>query len=54
MEYIQKVGYLQNSGFKQLFPMVSEDTVLNELKYLIKHGLIKKTGSTKGAKYVRV
>lgn len=53
MEYIQKVGYLQNSGFKQLFPMVSEDTVLNELKYLIKHGLIKKSGSTKGAKYIR-
>jgi Fic family protein len=53
MEYIQKVGYLQNSGFKQLFPMVSEDTVLNELKYLIKHGLVKKSGSTKGAKYIR-
>ncbi len=53
MEYIQKVGFLQNNGFKQLFPMVSEDTVLNELKYLIKHGLLKKQGSTKGAKYVR-
>jgi Fic family protein len=54
IEYIQKVGYLQNNGFKQLFPMVSEDTVLNELKYLIKNGLIKKSGSTKGAKYIRV
>ena len=53
MEYIQKAGYLQNNGFKQLFPMVSEDTVLNELKYLIKQGLIKKSGSTKGAKYIR-
>ena len=53
MEYIQQVGYLQNSGFKSLFPMVSEDTVLNELKVLIKHGLIKKQGSTKGAKYIR-
>jgi cell filamentation protein, protein adenylyltransferase len=54
IEYIQKVGYLQNSGFKQLFPMVSEDTVLNELKYLIKHSLIKKVGSTKAARYIRV
>lgn len=54
IEYIQKMGYLQNSGFKQLFPMVSEDTVLNELKDLIKNGLIKKSGSTKGAKYIRV
>ena len=53
IEYIQKVGYLQNNGFKQLFPMVSEDTVLNELKYLLKHGLIKKVGSTKAARYMR-
>jgi len=53
IEYIQKTGYLQNSSFKQLFPMVSEDTVLNELKYLLKHGLIKKSGKTKGAKYIR-
>lgn len=52
IEYIQKAGYLQNNAFKQLFPMVSEDTVLNELKSLITHGLIKKQGSTKGAKYV--
>jgi len=52
IEYIQKTGYLQNNGFRQLFPMISEDTVLNELKYLIKHGIVKKQGSTKGAKYV--
>lgn len=52
IEYIQKTGHLQNSGFKQLFPMVSEDTVLNELKALIKQGLIRKQGSTKGAKYI--
>lgn len=52
IEYIQGAGYLQNSGFKVLFPFVSEDTVLNELKYLLKHGILKKTGSTKGAKYV--
>ncbi len=52
IEYVQKTGYLQNNGFKTLFPFVSEDTVLNELKYLIKHGIIKKQGSTKGAKYI--
>ena len=52
IEYIQETGYLQNSGFKQLFPFVSEDTVLNELKSLINHGLLKKTGVTKSAKYV--
>lgn len=52
IEYIQKIGYLQNKAFESLFPMVSEDTILNELKGLIKEGLIKKSGSTKGARYV--
>ncbi len=52
IEYIQGAGYLQNSAFKQLFPFVSEDTVLNELKSLIQSGLIRKSGKTKAAKYV--
>ena len=52
VEYIQKTGYMQNQVFKTLFPMVSEDTVLNELKALVKNGIIKKSGSTKGAKYI--
>ena len=52
IEYIQETGYLQNSAFRQVFPMVSEDTVLNELKGLIKARLVKKTGKTKAAKYV--
>lgn len=52
IEYIQKTGYLQNKAFEQLFPMVSEDTILNELKVLLKSGIIKKQGVTKGAKYV--
>lgn len=52
IEYIQKTGYLQNQVFRQLFPMISEDTILNELKYLISNGIIKKQGATKAAKYV--
>jgi len=52
IEYIQKVGYLQNQAFEGLFPMVSEDTILNELKGLVKSGIIKKQGVTKGAKYI--
>jgi Fic family protein len=50
IEYIQETGYLQNQAFRTLFPMVSEDTVLNELKGLMKSGIIRKSGSTKGAK----
>ncbi|MBI1982514.1 MAG: Fic family protein [Candidatus Levybacteria bacterium] len=52
IEYIQQTGYLQNKAFKTLFPFVSEDTILNELKPLLKEGIIKKKGITKSAKYV--
>ena len=54
IEYIQKIGFLQNQAFESLFPMVSEDTVLNELKSLVVNGIIKKTGVTKSARYVMV
>jgi Fic family protein len=52
MEYIQQTGFLQNKSFFELFPMVSEDTVLRELKDLLTKGIIKKEGITKGARYV--
>lgn len=52
IEYIQKVGFLQNKAFEQIFPMVSEDTILNELKGLSKAGIVKKQGITKSARYV--
>lgn len=52
VEFIQEQGFLQNKAFFELFPMVSEDTVLRELKDLLKKGIVKKEGSTKGAKYV--
>ncbi len=52
IEFIQENGYLQNKMFDSLFPMISEDTVLNEIKELVQKGIIKKQGTTKGAKYV--
>ena len=52
IEYIQQAGYLQNQAFENLFPMVSEDTILNELKVLLQSDIIKKQGVTKGAKYI--
>ena len=52
VEFIQEQGFLQNKAFFELFPMVSEDTVLRELKDLLKKGIVRKEGSTKGAKYV--
>ena len=52
VEFIQENGFLQNKAFFELFPMVSEDTVLRELKDLLGKGIVKKEGTTKGARYV--
>lgn len=52
IEYINSVGYLQNQIFSELFPNVSEDTILRELQYLLKKSIIKKIGKTKAARYV--
>ncbi len=52
IEYIQKVGYFENRMFASMFPMVSEDTVLRDLQDLVKKGILKKQGRTKGVKYV--
>lgn len=51
LEYLQAVGFLQNKAFPELFPMVSEDTVLRELQDLCQKGIIKKKGVTKAARY---
>lgn len=52
IEYIQKVGYFENKMFPSMFPMVSEDTVLREVQDLVKKGILKKQGKTKGVKYI--
>lgn len=52
VEFIQENGFLQNKSFFELFPMISEDTVLRELKDLVKKGIVKKEGTTKGVRYV--
>lgn len=52
IEYIQANGFVENNAYNTLFPMVSEDTVLREVQDLVKKGLLKKQGVTKGVKYV--
>ncbi|MDE2025109.1 MAG: Fic family protein [Patescibacteria group bacterium] len=54
VEYIQKNGYLENKAFKSMFPMLSEDSVLLDIKQLVTAGIIRKQGVTKGVKYVMV
>jgi len=52
VEYIQDIGYIQNKGFSSIFPDISEDSVLRDIKELITNGLVKKMGRTKSARYI--
>ncbi len=51
IEYLQDYGLLQNKDFPVVFPGISEDTVLRDLKSLLDRGIIKKSGSTKSSRY---
>lgn len=52
MEYLHRHGSMQNKDFRKVFPDFSDDTVLREMRWLNKKGLIKKQGGTKKAQYV--
>ncbi len=52
VEYLDKNSQINNSIFRELFPMVSDDTILRDLKGLIAGKIVKKKGSTKAAVYV--
>ena len=49
--YLQDYGTLQNKDFERLFPKISEDTVLRELKKLVNWEIIVKKGKTKSSQY---
>ncbi|MBI2596558.1 Fic family protein [Candidatus Daviesbacteria bacterium] len=52
MEYLHRHKSMQNKDFRKIFPDFSDDTVLRELQFLRKKGLIKKIGGTKKATYL--
>ena len=52
VEYIQDYGQISNADWRRLLPDVSDDTILRDLKDLIKKKLVKKKGKTKAAVYV--
>lgn len=54
MEYIADQGGAPMTALKKLIPMVSEDTILRDLKGLQEKNIIKKEGSTKSARYILV
>ena len=51
IEYMEKYEGLTMSEGRELLPMVSDDTILRDLRDLIEKGLVVKKGRTKGAKY---
>lgn len=51
IEFLEVHGQVSNKEWRTLIPMVSDDTILRDLKSLIKKKIIKKVGSTKAAIY---
>jgi Fic family protein len=52
VEYMEDYGRVRNIEWRSLLPMVSDDTVLRDLKGLMKIRLVVKKGSTKSAEYM--
>ncbi|MFA6981999.1 MAG: hypothetical protein WC243_03185 [Patescibacteria group bacterium] len=51
IEYLQDYGSIQNRNFPMLFPSISEDSVLRDIKVLLDKGIITKIGKTKSSRY---
>jgi Fic family protein len=51
ISHLQDYGIFTNKDFPKIFPNISEDTVLRELKGLIKQDIIVKKGKTKSSRY---
>ena len=52
VEYLSDQGSGNMQELSRVLPMVSEDTILRDLKDLSDKGIVKKTGSTKASRYV--
>ena len=51
-EYVSDQGSAGMPDLKKVLPMVSDDTILRDVRDLLEKGIIKKTGSTKASRYV--
>lgn len=52
IEYMERYGQMTMSDGREVLTHVSDDTVLRDLRDLVKKGLIVKKGQTKGARYL--
>lgn len=51
IEQLKEVGQLSVPDARGVLPMISDDTILRDFNDLIKKGIAKKKGQTKGARY---
>jgi len=51
-EFLSDQGSASMMDLRKVLPMVSEDTILRDIRGLSDKGIIKKTGSTKASRYV--
>ncbi len=52
IEYLSENGSAIMHDLRHVLPMVSEDTILRDLRELLEQGIIAKEGSTKASRYV--
>jgi Fic family protein len=52
VEYLEENHELTTPEARKVLSMVSDDTILRDLKDLIKKGIVKKEGKTKAARYI--
>jgi Fic family protein len=52
VEHLSDIGSAGMAELRSVMKMVSEDTILRDLRDLIEKGIIKKEGSTKASRYV--
>ena len=51
-EYVSDQGSAGMLDLNKVLPMVSDDTILRDVRDLLEKGIIKKTGSTKASRYI--
>lgn len=52
VEYLEEYKAITVPQARQMLPMVSDDTILRDLKDILKKGIVKKEGKTKAARYI--
>jgi len=52
MEFLQENGSITTPEARQVVPGYSDDTLLRDLRFLMKEGIIRKEGSTRASRYL--